>query len=185
MAPIYTKAGDAGETGLFGGGRVFKDHPRVEACGEVDELNAALGLARSLGLAGDLDAQVGAVQDHLFTLGSVLATPPGTAADQHIPHVQPEWTAAMEGAIDALDREIPPLKNFILPGGHAAASALHLARTICRRAERRVVGLAKHGDVDAHVIAYLNRLSDLLFTWARVVNHRAGLPDVAWRAPEA
>lgn len=183
MTSIYTRGGDAGETGLLGGGRVFKDNARVDAYGEVDELSAALGLARSLKLPADVDAQVAAAQDRLFTVGSVLATPHGSPAHSQLPQIQPEWTQEMESAIDAFDRELPALRNFILPGGESAASALHLARTICRRAERRVVGLAKHGEVAPAVVVYLNRLSDLIFTWARMVNHRAGVGDVIWRAP--
>ncbi len=184
MAPIYTKSGDAGETGLFGGGRVPKDDARVDAYGEVDELNAAVGLARGAVLDRELDALAQAIQDQLFTVGSVLATPRGTKAAQAIPQVEPRWVAEMEAAIDKFDREIPALRSFILPGGSAAAAALHLARTICRRAERRVVPLARQGAVDQPLVTYLNRLSDLLFTMARVSNHRAGIKDVVWNPPK-
>jgi cob(I)alamin adenosyltransferase len=181
MASIYTRGGDAGETGLLGGGRVFKDSARVEAYGEVDELSAALGLARSLVLPDDLDQQLAAVQSQLFTVGSVLATPPGSPHAASLPQIEADWVAGMEKAIDAFDGELPQLRNFILPGGKPAASALHLARTICRRAERRVVSLAKSGEATAAAVVYLNRLSDLIFTWARVINHRAGVSDVIWR----
>ena len=184
MAPIYTKSGDAGETGLFGGGRVPKDDARVDAYGEVDELNAAMGLARGAGLDRELDALAQAIQDQLFTVGSVMATPRGTKAAQAIPQVEARWVAEMETAIDKFDREIPPLRSFILPGGSAAAAALHLARTICRRAERRVVPLARKDVVDQLLVTYLNRLSDLLFTMARVSNHRAGIKDVVWNPPK-
>jgi cob(I)alamin adenosyltransferase len=184
MAPIYTKSGDAGETGLFGGGRVPKDDARVDAYGEVDELNAAVGLARGAGLDRELDAVAQQIQDQLFTVGSVLATPRGTKAAKAIPRVEPRWVADMEAAIDKFDREIPPLRSFILPGGSAPAAALHLARTICRRAERRVVTLARNGVVDQPLVTYLNRLSDLLFTMARVSNHRAGIKDVVWNPPK-
>lgn len=181
---IYTKTGDAGETGLFGGGRVSKDDLRVDAYGEVDELNAALGLARSLTLPEDLDALVGRLQEQLFTVGAVLATPEGTKASTHIPRVQPAWILAMEDAIDRLETELAPMTHFILPGGASGASALHLGRTICRRAERRVVRLLKHQPVQADVAVYLNRLSDLLFVMARAANHRAGQADVKWIAPK-
>src|SRR5687767_7854478 len=129
--PIYTKTGDSGDTALFGGGRVGKEDVRVDAYGQVDELNAALGVARAEGL-GELDALAQALQDQLFTVGAVLATPAGTKADQAIPHVRPEWAEQMERAIDGFDRRLPPLSQFILPGGSRAAAALHLARTVCR-----------------------------------------------------
>jgi cob(I)alamin adenosyltransferase len=184
MAPIYTKTGDSGETGLFGGGRVGKDDARVDAYGEVDELNAAIGIARSMGLDPELDDLAQAIQDQLFTVGSVLATPRGSKAESVIPKVEPAWVADMESAIDRFDREIPPLRNFILPGGTRAAAALHFARTVCRRAERRVVPLCRSGAVESLVVMYLNRLSDLLFTLARVSNHRAGVKDVVWNPPK-
>lgn len=184
MTRIYTRTGDSGETGLFGGGRVGKDDPRVDAYGEVDELNAALGVARSHRLEPDLDTLAQAIQAQLFTVGAVLATPTGTKAEKAVPKVQPQWTAEMESAIDRFDQEITPLTQFILPGGNQAAAALHLARTICRRAERRVVPLGRERQVDPAVGVYLNRLSDLLFTMARVCNQRAGLQDVLWTAPK-
>jgi cob(I)alamin adenosyltransferase len=177
---IYTKTGDRGETGLFGGGRVPKDDARVDSYGEVDELNAAVGLARSLIQHAELDKLCQAIQDELFTVGAVLATPQGSKADAQIPHVRPEWSAAMEAQMDLFEKELPPLTSFVLPGGSQAASALHVARTVCRRAERRVVPLARAGTVSTEVVVYLNRLSDYLFTLARVANHRAGVPDVPW-----
>ena len=177
---IYTKTGDAGETGLFGGGRVSKADERVDAYGEVDELNAHLGLARSFGLPQDLDALLQRLQDQLFTVGAVLATPADTKAAAHIPVLKPEWTEAMEGAIDAAEAELSPMTHFILPGGTSAASALHVARTVCRRAERRVVPLLAAGKAPVGVVVFLNRLSDLLFTLARLANHRAGVQDVKW-----
>jgi cob(I)alamin adenosyltransferase len=183
VTSIYTKTGDQGETGLFGGGRVAKDDPRVEAYGEVDELNAALGVARSTGLDPQLEALAADIQAQLFTLGAVLATPSGTKAETHIPKVRPEWSAALERAIDEFDRELARLQQFILPGGSPAASHLHLARTVCRRAERRVVSLSHAAPIDPQLLVYLNRLSDLLFVMARVANHRAGLPDVPWTPP--
>lgn len=179
MTSIYTKTGDGGDTGLFGGGRVGKEDFRVDAYGQVDELNACLGVARAEGL-GLMDALAGAVQDQLFTVGAVLATPAGTKAQAAIPQVKPEWATQMERAIDGFDNELPQLQSFILPAGTKAAAALHLARTVCRRAERRVVPLFRAGQVGPEVVVYLNRLSDLLFTMARVANFRGGVQDVPW-----
>ena len=178
--PIYTRSGDAGDPGLFGGGRVGKDDPRVDAYGEVDELNASIGLARALELHPGLDALCAQLQDQLFTVGSVMATPSGTKAAAHIPRIQPAWAEGMEKAIDAFDQELPPMTHFILPGGTKGAAALHVARTVCRRAERRVVPLVRQGVLEVAVVVYLNRLSDLLFTMARVQNLRAGVEDVKW-----
>jgi cob(I)alamin adenosyltransferase len=183
MTRIYTRTGDQGQTGLFGGGRVLKDHPRVAAYGEVDELNAALGFARSQPLHPELDALLAAIQAQLFTLGALLATPKEAKAASAVPALEASWVSAMEEAIDRFDGELSPLTSFILPGGTQAASALHLGRTVCRRAERAVVGLLERGEADAVVVTYLNRLSDLLFTLARVANARAGVPDVAWKPP--
>jgi cob(I)alamin adenosyltransferase len=180
---IYTKTGDGGDTALFGGGRVGKDDIRVEAYGQVDELNSVLGLARAEGL-GELDALARTLQEQLFTLGSILATPAGSKAAKAIPHLGAEWVTDMEQAIDGFDQELPALTTFILPGGSRAASLLHLARTVCRRAERRVVPLVRTGTVEAPVVVYLNRLSDLLFTMARMANLEAQVPDVPWTAPK-
>lgn len=180
---IYTKTGDTGDTALFGGGRVGKEDSRVEAYGQVDELNATLGVARAEGL-GELDALAQTLQHQLFTIGSVLATPAGSKASRAIPVLKPEWVTAMEQAIDGFDQQLPPLTTFILPGGTKAAAALHLARTVCRRAERRVVPLARADKVGPEVVVYLNRLSDLLFTMARVANHRAQVADTPWVAPK-
>jgi cob(I)alamin adenosyltransferase len=180
---IYTKTGDDGDTALFGGGRVPKDDARVEAYGQVDELNSVIGMARAEGL-GTLDPLLQSLQDQLFTIGSILATPRGSKAESHIPHVQDAWVTAMEQAIDSYDLELAPLTAFILPGGSKGASALHLARTVCRRAERTVVPLHRAGLVDAQVTVYLNRLSDLLFAMARYANLKAGVKDVPWVAPK-
>lgn len=180
MGPIYTKTGDAGLTSLFGGGRVGKDHPLVEAYGEVDELNAALGMARAFGPAKDLDELLQSLQEQLFTIGAILATPRESKAAAHIPKLRPEWAAEMERMIDRFDQELEPLKVFILPGGSRTSAALHFARTVCRRAERRVVTLHREGQVDVAVVIYLNRLSDYLFTLARVANLREQVRDVAW-----
>ena len=183
MGPIYTKTGDSGDTSLFGGGRVGKEDLRVDAYGQVDELNAALGVARAEGL-GAMDALAHRLQEQLFTVGAVLATPSGSKAEKAIPKVKPEWAVEMEKAIDAFDQEIPALTSFILPFGTKATAALHLARTVCRRAERRVVPLHRSGKIEIDVVVYLNRLSDLLFTMARVANHRAGVKDTPWTPPK-
>ena len=181
MTRIYTKSGDAGETSLFGGGRVRKSDPRVDAYGEVDELNAAIGVARAQAATSRLEVLLERIQDELFTIGSVLATPKDSKAYAHVPKIQDAWIADMERAIDGFDAELAPLSAFILPGGTPLASALHLARTVCRRAERRLVSVP---EPDPQAIVYLNRLSDLLFTMARVANARAGVKDVPWRPPK-
>jgi len=183
---IYTRTGDAGETGLFGGRRVPKDDARVDAYGEVDELNSTLGLAilhlEGAG-QGEMAEGMRQVQSDLFTIGANLATPApedGGRESAHIPRLDPARIDALEAWIDAGDAELEPLKTFVLPGGSPGAAVLHLARTVCRRAERRVVTLARGAHVAPEHVRYLNRLSDLLFTLARVANHRAGVPDVPW-----
>lgn len=181
MTRIYTKSGDAGETSLFGGGRVRKSDPRVDAYGEVDELNASVGVARAQATGSGLEPVLERIQDELFTLGSVLATPRDSKAYAHVPKIQDGWIAEMERAIDNFDGELPALNSFILPGGTALAAALHLARTVCRRAERKLVSAP---EPDPQALIYLNRLSDLLFTMARVANLRAGVKDVPWRPPK-
>lgn len=188
---IYTRTGDTGETALFGGGRVPKTDPRVEAYGTVDELNAFLGRAAAAVVAPGMRDRLALLQHDLFTIGANLATPPRADGTAH-PHVPPLPLARiqeMEGWIDEADQELTPLRAFILPGGTPGAAELHVCRTVCRRAERVVVGLARtlssaaaptgEGDL-AGVIRYLNRLSDLLFTLARLENHHAGAPDVEW-----
>lgn len=178
---IYTRGGDGGQTGLFGGGRVRKDHARVEAYGSVDELNAALGAARAAGLPEDLDRLAEGIQGDLFVLGADLATPPDTAARSETIARLPEGAAAgLEGRIDACEEELEPLATFILPGGCPAGAALHLARTVCRRAERRLVALSGVETVSAEALPYLNRLSDLLFVMARLANARAGRSEKPW-----
>jgi cob(I)alamin adenosyltransferase len=177
---IYTKTGDAGETGLFGGARVSKDHARVEAYGAIDELNAILGLCRAEGLSDDVDALVVIIQSQLFDVGGELATVPEKKDKVKVPLVEDADVAALEQAIDRAETELEPLKSFVLPGGTKAASLLHHARTVCRRAERRVVTMHAESEVRSEVLRYLNRLSDLLFTWARLENHRANVPDVPW-----
>jgi cob(I)alamin adenosyltransferase len=177
---IYTKAGDAGLTGLLGPGRFPKDDPRIEAYGAVDELNAAVGVARAAGPDPDADRRLAKVQDDLFVVGSALADPdpegPFHAA------VKADHAEALEAWIDELEAALEPLTQFILPGGTPAAAGIHLARTVCRRAEREVVRLThRRGEsVPAEIIVYLNRLSDFLFVLARAVNARAGVADVPW-----
>jgi len=181
---IYTKTGDEGETGLWGGLRVGKDAARVHAYGTVDECNAAIGVARAamgaLPELGDLDMVLARIQDQLFVVGADLATP-GAAAS--IPRVGPDEIAFLEQTIDAIDGELEPLRQFILPGGTLAAAHLHLARTVCRRAERALVALAREEQIGQYVGVYLNRLSDCLFVLARAANARAGVPDVPWNSP--
>lgn len=176
---IYTKTGDEGETSLFAGGRVRKNHLRVEAYGTVDELNSCLGLARSFNLPTQADVWLEIVQNDLFTLGTDLATPQDAKAEWLV-RVKVEQVTPLEGWIDAMDADLPPLKNFILPGGTSGAGALHLARTICRRAERVAVQLAEEDAINTLVIMYLNRLSDFLFTLARWVNLQAGESETKW-----
>jgi cob(I)alamin adenosyltransferase len=177
---IYTKSGDGGETGLFGGGRVPKSDVRVEAYGEVDEACAAIGAARAALGDPELLAELARVQDELFCVGAELATPHGAKARATLPPIQAAWAERMEQAMDRWDKELPPLSQFVLPGGTPAAAALHLARAVCRRAERRVVPLASQAEVDKAALVYLNRLSDLLFVAARLANHRAGRPEIHW-----
>lgn len=183
MSRIYTRTGDEGETGLFGGGRVPKSDLRVAAYGEVDELNASLGWVRTRLPEPDdgLDTQLATLQGDLFVLGAHLATPPGARTGQHLPPLPRSRPAELERWIDRAEEELDPLRSFILPGGSEAGAALHLARTVCRRAERAVVALARTSEVDATILVYLNRLSDLLFDFARLVNHRAGAPETPWR----
>jgi cob(I)alamin adenosyltransferase len=175
---IYTKTGDAGETGLFGGTRVSKASARVSAYGDVDELNSAIGVARLHRLDDERDALLGAIQNELFDLGAELAARPGK--ESSVPRIGEEEIERLERAIDRVDEEVGPLASFILPGGSPGAAYLHLARTVCRRAERSVVALAAAEQVRPEVLRYLNRLSDLLFVLARLANARAGVADVPW-----
>ena len=182
MAKIYTRRGDDGSTGLFGGPRVRKDDLRVAAYRDVDELNSALGMAREEVLAQvDLRALVDALQSELFTLGAELATPDADQAPKEVPRITDAHVARLEQEIDRLTGELPEMKNFILPGGSRAGAALHLCRTICRRGERKVVSLAESSPVSAQALAYLNRLSDLLFVMARAANLRAAGREIPWK----
>ena len=179
---IYTKTGDEGETGLFGGGRVPKDDRRVAAYGSVDELNAAIGLARALEPVAFGDTLLQDIQRDLFAIGGQLASPEPAKVAKALAKatLDDERVAALEAAIDSAEATLTPLTGFILPGGTPKAAALHFARTVCRRAERNVVTLSREASLAPVILAYLNRLSDLLFVLARRANAAAGRADVAW-----
>lgn len=181
---IYTRTGDMGSTGLFGGPRVSKDDDRIEAYGTVDELNAALGAARSAGVAQDIDEHLAGFQSELFSIGAELATP---EPDKHaVRLIGQKHISRLEEIIDTYEATLPPLKHFILPAGSPASTHLHLARAICRRAERRVVTLVRRHEasVSEELLIYLNRLGDLLFVLSRVANDRDGVAEVLWVKPE-
>jgi len=178
---IYTKRGDSGETDLFGGPRVGKDHLRVEAYGAVDELNAHIGLCAASTTYEDLRSALRTIQGQLFDLGSILASPASDRRERsHITGPRGGDVVDLEQHIDALERELEPLKRFILPGGTQASAALHVARAVCRRAERRAVTLHRDDPQDEVALRFLNRLSDLLFVMARVENRRVGERDIEW-----
>jgi cob(I)alamin adenosyltransferase len=177
---IYTKTGDRGQTGLFGGGRVSKASARVDVYGEVDELNSVIGLVRTERFDDAVDALLGRVQSRLFDLGAELATAPDSKVELGIALVSEAEVLALELAIDQAETELSPLKTFVLPAGARAATYLHLARTVCRRAERKLVALADVEPVRPECVRYLNRLSDTLFVLARLANHRAGIADEPW-----
>lgn len=182
---IYTKTGDEGTTGLFAGPRVAKDHARIEAYGTVDELNAVLGLTRAESLPSDIDDLLARMQNALFAVGAELATiDPEAHGTQMIGESD---INEIESAIDKYDSQLPPLKNFILPAGSRAAATLHLARGVCRRAERRVVTLASLPDeaISNDLVVYLNRIGDLLFVLSRSVTAAAGEQDVPWQKPSS
>lgn len=176
---IYTKTGDKGETSLFGGKRLPKSHLRIEAYGTVDELNAFMGLLRDATEEDEAVREwIKEIQDLLFSLGAALAMEPGAAPV--IPGVEELHIEALEHRMDAMDEDLPPLKNFILPGGHPTVSFCHIARCVCRRAERLVVGLALEEEVDERIIRYLNRLSDFLFMLARKLSRDLGAEEIIW-----
>jgi len=177
---IYTKTGDAGDTGLFGGGRVSKASLRVDTYGEVDELNSVIGLVRTEPFDPEVDALLAGVQSRLFDLGAELATSPNSKVELGIAGVSEADVEVLERAIDQAETELLPLKTFVLPGGSRAAAYLHLGRTVCRRAERRLVALAESEPIRPECVRYINRLSDTLFVLARLANHRAGIADVPW-----
>ena len=181
MTKIYTKTGDRGETGLLGGPRVSKDDPRIEACGTVDELNAAIGVARAAGAADDADVTLARVQSELFDVGAELSTPDAKAHDME--RIGTAQISELERAIDRYEAELEPLKQFILPAGAEVSARLHFARTVCRRAERRVVSLWKQPGVNVReeLLIYLNRLSDLLFVLARWMNQQLNIQDEIWK----
>lgn len=173
LTKIYTRQGDGGETGLTGGTRVSKDDPRMEAIGDVDELNSVIGLARAHGLPAPVDQVLESVQQTLFNLGGELSMP-GTDLVDATP------VGALEQALDALNDQLPPLKDFVLPGGTIAAAHMHLARTVCRRAERRLVTLMRDATVNPYGLQVLNRLSDYLFVASRALNAEEGVQEVLW-----
>jgi len=175
---IYTRTGDAGTTGLYGGGRVPKNDVRIIAQGSVDELNAHLGLCRAMNLPADIDELLGRLQHQLFDLGAELSSPSGAAPKSLL--LDAADVTAMEQAIDRYEEGLTPLKTFVLPGGSAASAALHVARAVSRRAECDVVALAAAAEVRPTILQYLNRLSDLLFVLARTANLAAGVADVLW-----
>jgi cob(I)alamin adenosyltransferase len=178
---IYTKTGDAGSTGLFGGARVDKDDARVEAYGTVDETNAAIGTARAAKPPETVERVLAEVQADLFVLGAELACVAGKEDKLRMRLLAAADIARLEQAIDASEATLAPLTSFVLPGGTPAAAALHHARTVCRRAERRVLAAGRQSPVRADVLIYLNRLSDLLFVLARRANHEAGIADQPWQ----
>jgi len=179
---IYTKTGDKGETALFGGGRVSKDHVRVAAYGDVDELNSVLGMVRAAEPVTFFDDLLASIQRDLFSIGGHLATPDPERVAKALEKaaLSPARVSEFEQVMDEAERELAPLRAFVLPAGSAKAAALHMGRTVCRRAERSVVHLSQSNDVPELFIVYLNRLSDLLFTLARLANHRGGVNDVTW-----
>ena|SRR2546426_5966865 len=180
ITKVYTRTGDDGRTGLGGGQRVDKDSPRIEAYGTVDELNSQIGVALASGLCEPLAAALGSIQNDLFHLGSDLCTLETDKQRRPVPRIEERHVAALEKVIDRLSEELPPLENFVLPGGCAGAAQLHVARTVCRRAERLVVALARRESVGAQTVPYLNRLSDALFVMARYENRKQGVPDILW-----
>ncbi|MCW5947161.1 MAG: cob(I)yrinic acid a,c-diamide adenosyltransferase [Fimbriimonadales bacterium] len=178
MAKIYTRTGDTGQSGLIGGSRVSKSSPRLAAIGDVDEANAAIGVALSCGVSPDIADCLSRVQNELFDLGAMLATP--KEGNYRTSQVSPSQISRLEAEIDEFTSQVPPLTHFILPGGSPTAAQLHFCRTVVRRAERSVVALAEEEEIPPEAIIYLNRLSDLLFTLARTVNRRSGVEEVKW-----
>jgi cob(I)alamin adenosyltransferase len=178
---IYTRTGDDGSTGLFGGARTSKDSPRVTAYGTIDELNACLGLAAAPDdLPANLLSIIGRLQAELFEIGANLCTPPDKP-NEHVPNVGDGHVSQLEKDIDTLNEPLPEMRYFILPGGCELAARLHVARTVCRRAEREIITLSREEQVAEIIVTYVNRLSDLLFVMARAANHAAGIEDVPWK----
>ena len=188
LSRIYTRGGDEGDTNLAGGQRIGKDHPRIDCYGTVDELNAFCGMALvtvreltpSYPRLGGLDSILSRVQHELFNLGSILATLPLDVQPRQ-PRITDIEIRQLESEIDRMNLELPELRSFVLPGGSRLNTELHVCRTICRRAERRLVELMREEAVDAHAVMYLNRLSDAFFVWSRWVNHVLGIPETLWQ----
>ena len=182
---IYTGQGDGGKTRLYGGRIVYKDDPRIEVCGTLDALNCIVGLVLSIKSAGWLKKVLRPVQNDLFLISAELAAPVKKGKKAFKIKFNQQKIRELESGIDDLERQLPPLKNFILPGsGTLAASQLHLARSVCRRAERRLVTLSRHEKIDSNILIYLNRLSDLFFMLARYANHIQNKKDIIWKNPE-
>lgn len=179
---IYTKTGDKGTTGLFGGGRVPKDDIRVDAYGDVDELNSSIGLAMALSSDPRIDTVLAPIQEDLFAMGAILATPNPEKMQEQLKKAKLDHSriTELEDEIDRCDAELEPLRAFIMPGGTPKAAALHVSRTVCRRAERRVIHLTHTAEIPMVLVVYLNRLSDLLFSLARVANKDAGTSEKRW-----
>ena len=177
---IYTKTGDQGTTSLFGGKRVSKSDLRIDAYGTVDELNSYIGLLRDQDVNKKRNAVLVEIQDRLFTVGSILATEPGNTKVK-IPMLQDGDVTFLEKQIDVMDSQLPPMKSFVLPGGHVSVSFGHVARTVCRRAERLVIALDQQEKVDSLVLKYLNRLSDYLFILCRMMTQELGVEEAPWK----
>lgn len=180
ITKVYTRKGDDGTTSLGGGQRVDKDALRVEAFGTVDELNSQVGLVRAVGASDAVDAELARIQNELFHLGSDLCVLEEDRQAMPVPRIEPRHVDALESAMDRLSETLPPLENFVLPGGCPAAAQLHVARAVCRRAERLVVRLSREETVSPEILRYLNRLSDALFVLARYENRSRGVEDVLW-----
>ncbi len=182
ITKVYTKTGDDGTTGLGGGSRVEKDSSRIAAYGTVDELNSQIGVVLAMGVNDLIAPALRSIQNDLFHLGSDLCTLEEDKQRRPVPGIEDRHVAALESLMDRLSEELPLLENFVLPGGSPGAAQLHVARTVCRRAERLVVTLSRRESVGAHTVRYLNRLSDALFVMARHENKRRGIPDVLWNS---
>jgi cob(I)alamin adenosyltransferase len=182
ITKVYTRSGDDGTTGLGGGQRVPKDSPRIAAYGTVDELNSQIGAAIAAGLDSAVSARLSSVQNELFHLGSDLCTREEDKATRPVPVIGSRHVEALEAWMDEMSAELPPLENFVLPGGTPGAAHLHVARTVCRRAEREAIALSRIEKIGGHVVPYLNRLSDALFVAARFENRRSGAADVLWNS---
>ena len=182
ITKVYTRTGDDGTTSLGTGKRAAKDSPRIAAYGTVDELNSQIGVVLAAGAAPEIAGPLREIQNDLFHLGSDLCVPEEEKARTPVPSIEPRHVAALERLMDRLSEGLPPLENFVLPGGSPAAAALHVARTVCRRAERGLVALARKEKIGAHAIEYVNRLSDALFVMARYENRHRGIPDVLWES---